>query len=84
MENRITAGQSKMDAEVHGNGRAQIMLASPRESGGSDGNPAKSTQGRRGEDESTHENQQTIYGKGQTWPNTAHSLRSLAQRGEYK
>jgi hypothetical protein len=36
MENRITAGQSKMEAVDDGNGCAQIVLASPRESGRSD------------------------------------------------
>jgi hypothetical protein len=36
MENRITAGQLKMEAEDYGNGCAQIVLASPRESVGSD------------------------------------------------
>ena len=46
--NRIAEVQSIADGE---NGRARIGLASPRESGGSDGNPAKSTQGCRGEDE---------------------------------
>jgi hypothetical protein len=35
-ENRITVGQSKMEAEEDGNGRAQIVLASPCESGRSD------------------------------------------------
>jgi hypothetical protein len=46
-------------------------------------NPAMCTQGRRSKDESTHENQQTVYGKGQTWPNTAHSLRSLVHRATW-
>ena len=58
----------------------RIVLASPLESGGSDGNPAKRAKTLYSKDGDLHENQQAVYGNGQTRPNKTNSLRPLTQR----
>jgi hypothetical protein len=58
----------------------QIVLVLPRESVGSDGNPAESTQGHHIAMMIYMKTELAIYGKGETRRNMADSLQSLTQQ----